>query len=269
VSLTVARFVTAALFCGAWCLIFRPRESATVLRRHWRRLLLCGFLAVPQYNFALYYAQQHGVEAPVASLTTALLPLFVMVLSVLFLGERFTARRLSGFAVAVAGMVLVSSARGEGLEVAYPALLALTAVAPVSWSIYTVVSKPLAAEVSPVVWSYLATTLGALMVVPLIPTYTWPHVVALDGPGWFALLYLALPCTVLGFALWTWLLRHLPATVVGFTVFLNPPLTTLSKAAFALLLPATFVFAVQPREWVGGAVVLLGMGIALTGVSKA
>ncbi len=269
VSLTVARFVTAALFCGGYCLLFRLGESVAILRRHWRRLLLCGFLAVPLYNFSLYYAQQHGVEAPVASLTTALLPVFVMVLSVLFLGERFTTRRLLGLSIAVSGMVLVASARGESLEVTYPALLALTAVAPISWSIYSVVSKPLAGEISPVVWSYLAITVGALMVVPLIPVHTWPDVVALDGVGWFALLYLALPCTVLGFALWTWMLRHLPATVVGFTVFLNPPLTTLSKAAFALLLPATFAFAVQPREWLGGAIALVGMGIALTGVSKA
>ena len=29
-------------------------------------------LAVPGYNLALYYGQQHGVPAPVASLTTAL-----------------------------------------------------------------------------------------------------------------------------------------------------------------------------------------------------
>ncbi len=232
-------------------------------------MLLCGFLAVPQYNFALSYSQQHGIAAPVASLTTALLPLFVMVLSVLYLGERFTVRRLIGFSIAISGMILVATGRGDGLDVGYLALLALTAVAPLSWAIYSVISKPVATEVSPMVWSYLAISAGALMVVPLMPLHAWPDLLVLDRPGWFALLYLALPCTVLAFALWTWLLKHLPATVVGFTVFLNPPLTTLSKAGFALLLPATFAFSSQPREWLGGVVALIGMAVALTGVNKA
>ena len=31
------------------------------------------------------------------------------------------------------------------------------------WSIYSVVSKPMAGRVSPVVWTYLATTIGAAM----------------------------------------------------------------------------------------------------------
>ena len=269
VSLTVARFVFAAIPAGLYCLFFRRQESVRAVGLHWRRLLVCGLLGVPVYNFALFYAQQHGVQAPVASLTTALLPLFVMVLSVMFLGERFTHRRLVGFAIALAGMLIVAGTRGEGLEIAYPALLALTAVAPICWSIYTVISKPMAAEVSPVVWSYLSMTIGTLMVAPLMPRYAWPDVVALDRGGWFALIYLSLPCTVLGFALWTWLLRHLPAPVVGFTVFLNPPLTTISKALLALALPATFAFAVQPTEWLGGAITLTGMAVALTGVNKA
>ena len=61
----------------------------------------------------------------------------------------------------------------------------------------------------------------------------------------------------------TWLLQRLPATAVGFTVFLNPPLTTLSKWALAGLFPAVFTFTIVSREWVGGLVTLLGMGVAL------
>jgi drug/metabolite transporter (DMT)-like permease len=76
-------------------------------------------------------------------------------------------------------------------------------------------------------------------------------------------LYLALPCTVGGFALWTWLLRHLPASTVGFTVFLNPPLTTASKAVLAVLAPATFAFTITGREWLGGGLALGGLAVAL------
>ena len=42
-----------------------------------------------------------------------------------------------------------------------------------------------------------------------------------------AALYLALPCTLFGYAAWIWALKRLPAGDVAAFVFLNPPLATL------------------------------------------
>jgi drug/metabolite transporter (DMT)-like permease len=263
VGLTVARFLVAGALCAVYCFVFRPAESIAVLRAEWPRLLACGFFAVPGYNLALYYGQQHGVPAPIASLTTTLVPLFVMLLAAFFLRERLTSRRVIGFAAAAVGMVVISLANKGGVEMRYPVLIAITALAPLSWSIYSVVSKPVTGRVSPVVLTYLATTIGALMMMPMLPGSTWRQWSTLDAAGWAALLYLAIPCTVMGFAVWTWLLRHLPASTVGFSVFLNPPLTTTSKYIHAALFPATFAFTIVPQEWVGGVLALVGMGIAV------
>ena len=263
IGLTVARFLPAGLICALYSFGVRGAESLVIVRRYWPRLVLCGALAVPGYNLPLYLAQQRGVPAPIASLTTALVPLFVLILAALFLGERPHRRGMLGFAVAFAGMLVVSIARrGEGGS-AYPLLIALAALAPLSWSIYSVLSKPLAGRVSPVLWTYLATTAGGLMVLPFLPTYAWESLKRLDASGWLALTYLVLPCTVLGFALWTWLLKQLPASSVGLTVFLNPPMTTLSKYILATTLPATFVFTISGLEWLGGALALLGLTVAL------
>jgi O-acetylserine/cysteine efflux transporter len=263
VSLSVARFLPAAILCAAYCFGWCRAESLTILRRHWPRLLVCGFFAVPGYNLALYYAQQHGVPAPVASLITTLVPLFVMGMAAIFLRERLTVRRLAGFALAATGMVVIASAKNGEATSAYPLLVAIAALAPLSWSIYSVVSKPMTGRVRPIVWTYLAITLGSLMMLPLLPGETWRRWAMLDGTGWAALLYLSVPCTVLGFAVWTWLLRHLPASTVGFTVFLNPPLTTTSKYLLASLFPATFLFTILPLEWLGGALTLVGMAVAV------
>jgi O-acetylserine/cysteine efflux transporter len=262
-ALTVARLLPAAALGALYCFGFRRRESVTVLRGHWPRLLLCGFLVGPAYNLALYYTQQNGLPAPVASLVTTLVPLFVMLLAAAFLQERLTARRIAGFGVAALGMLVISQARKGGDGSGYGWLVAIAALAPLCWSVYSVTSKPLAGRVSPIVWTYLATTLGGVMLLPLLPGPALRQWSALDSLGWVALLYLSIPCTVLGFALWTWLLRHLPASSVGFTVFLNPPLTTASKFLLATLFPATFLFAIQPREWVGGALTLAGLAIAV------
>lgn len=262
-SLTVARVLPAALICALYCFGFRREESLALLRSDWPRLLFCGFLVGPGYNMALYYSQQDGLPAPVASLVTTLVPLFVMTLAALFLGERLTRRRLVGFGVAALGMLIISQVRKGDGGGGYGWLIAIAALAPLCWSIYSVLSKPVTGRASPIVWTYLATTLGGLMLLPLLPGETWRQWSALDGLGWAALLYLSIPCTVLGFAVWTWLLRHLPASSVGFTVFLNPPLTTASKFVLATIFPATFFFSVRPWEWAGGLLTLSGLAIAV------
>jgi drug/metabolite transporter (DMT)-like permease len=265
IGLTVARFLTAAVLCAVYCFGFRFRDSMALLRSHAPRLLACGALAVPAYNLALYYGQQHGVPAPVASLTTTLVPLFVMLLAAATLGERITTARVAGFAVAAVGMGIIASSRKQGLEVAYPTLIAVTALAPLSWSGYSVLSKEPMRHTSPVLWTYLSIIAGTALVLPLGSLGAWRQWRELDPAAWGALLYLAVPCTVLGFLIWTWLLRHLPAATVGFTVFLNPPLTTTWKYVLSVAAPATFAFAVLPREWIGGAFTLAGLTIAVRG----
>jgi drug/metabolite transporter (DMT)-like permease len=263
VGLTCGRFLPAAAFAAAYCLAFRRREAVALARAEWRRLLPSAVVAVPAYNLALYYGQQAGVPAPVASLTTALLPFFVMLLAALFLGEALTRPRVIGFAVAAAGMALIALAKRDEVGTAYPLLVLVTAGAPLSWAVFSVLSKPLAGRASPLVWTYLVIATGGVLVLPLLPLGGWEQLAALDGPGWLALGYLVLPCTVVGFAVWTWLLRHLPASSVGFTVFLNPPLTALSKLALATLVPAVFVFQIEPQEWAGGLLALAGLAVAV------
>jgi len=261
-SLTAARFAIAAALCAAYLAVFRRAEAAAAIRAHWRRLVLAGLFCVPGYNLALYWGQQHEVAAPVASLLTALAPLFVMLLSALFLAERITARRGLGFLVAIAGVVLVARSgtghRGE----AYPLLVAVTALGPLSWSIYTVITKPVTGRVPPLVWTYLAVVFGTVPTLLWLPWRGAPEIAALDGVGWLCLLHLVVLCTVLGFALWVWLLSRMAATSVGFTIFLNPPMTTMQKLLLAGLFPAAFAFTVTTGEIAGGVVMLIGVGVA-------
>ena len=264
ISLTVARFVPVFPICvlysvapGRW-----PKTKA-ILRQRWRRLTVSGLLAVPGYNAALYFGQEHGVPAPVASVTTTLAPIFILGLSILFLGERLTLRRAFGFLLCISGMGVIGLARSGSSQTAYPLVVAVTALAPACWSLFSVLTKPMMRTIDSVHWTYLAIAIGSIPGLLLLPWFGGPELRALDAIGWGWLIYLSILATVVGFALWTWLLRHLPASTVGLTVFLNPPLTTISKVALAAALPATFAFQVTPLEEVGGAIVLAGLGIAV------
>jgi drug/metabolite transporter (DMT)-like permease len=199
----------------------------------------------------------------VASLITALAPLFLMILSALFLGERITLRRVLGFLIAVTGLAVIAGARDTEGAFTYPALIALTTLAPLCWSCHSVITKTVAGRVSPLVWTYLAVVMGTVPLLPLLPFAGLPEMAALDAAGWGYLAYLSVFCTVVGFALWTWLLSRLQASTVGFTIFLNPPMTTGYKYLLAALFPAVFAFTVAPGEALGGLVVLAGVAVAV------
>ena len=104
---------------------------------------------------------------------------------------------------------------------------------------------------------------GSLPLLPLVPWYGGPALLALDARGWSWLLYLSLLGTVGGNAVWSWLLKHLPASRTGFTIFLNPPLTAGSKALLAALFPAAFTFHIAKWEWIGGLLALTGVALAV------
>lgn len=270
VSLSIARFVPVLPFCLIWALAVRRRECLALVRRFPGRAAVAGLLSVPGYNLALYTGQQRGVPAPVASLVTALVPLFLMLLAAVFLAEPLTLRKGVAFSVALAGLVTIAASRptlqgpgGPRSVAAYAALLGVTALAPLCWSVYSILSKPVTAVASPLDWTFLTLGLGSLPLVALLPLRGGRELATLDAAGWGALLFLSILCTVVGYAVWSWLLRRLPASTVGFFTFLNPPLTALSKLALALALPATFVWDVTPLEIAGAALALAGLALAL------
>lgn len=266
-TLTVARFAPVAVACALWCFAAHPRESWEIVRAHPWRLLACGFLVVPAYNFSLYHAMQQRVAGPIASLVTTLAPLYLVLLGAAFLGERITLRKAAGLALGFGGMALIALSRPPGADTrAWQVFEA--ALAPLAWSVHTVLTRPVAKARSPVLWTCLVLVVGTLLVLPMVPFAGMPDVVRLGTKELALLGYLAFAATIGGFAVWSWLLRHLPASTAGLTIFLNPPLTLVSKIALATLLPASFVVAISAQEWLGGAVMLAGVAFAVAGARR-
>jgi O-acetylserine/cysteine efflux transporter len=288
-SLSAARFSPLVPLCLVYCLGFRRRACLELLRRHPVRLPLAGLLAVPAYNLALYYGQQHGVPPPVAALTTGLTPLLLLLFAAVALDEPLTGRRIAAFAIALAGLFTISLSRGGfgGLPT-FGLLLAITAIAPVSWSIYTVLSKAVVGTQqlsqlrvatpespgeemaatkppagSPLDWTYLTMGIGSLPLLALLPFHGGRELALLRPGGWVALFHLSILSAFVGYAVWSWLLRHLPASTVAFFVFLNPPLTLVSKLLLSTLLPAYFVWHLNRLELLGSALAIAGLAIAI------
>ncbi len=245
------------------CLMSRRairEETFETIRATPMKLIGMGIFGVAGYNYFIYLGQSE-IKPGAAALVTTLAPLFTLILAILFLREKVVPRRIAGMLLAFTGLFIVLSwgrvgmGRITGVENADVKYMLLAALAPLSWSFYTILGKDLLAHRSPAVVTCLPVVIGTLPLL-FLATPEFLAKTALMGPShWFALAYLSFASTLLGFFIWNLALRHLPASSVASFIYLNPPFA----AFFGWLL-----FGEEVTLWflAGSAVVLAGLYMA-------
>ncbi|HUL79655.1 MAG TPA: DMT family transporter [Vicinamibacteria bacterium] len=243
-----ARFLPVLLGAG---LLLAGRRPLRLPRAAWWRIVAMGVLGVPVYNLAFLHGLK-TVPTGTAALIIATNPVFTVVLARLFLGETFGFRRLVGLGMALVGVFVVIR-YGTGKPVDWPYLtsaLVLT-LAPLAWAGYTVIGRGLPAAADAIDTTYALLFVGSLPLLVLATPDLGRRLVA-QPAACGAALYLAVPCTLVGYAGWIWALKKLPAGEVAAFVFLNPPLANLWSRLFEGA-------RLEPPFLLGAAVLLAGV----------
>ena len=255
-TLAILRLVIGALVLAP---LARPRPSDPALSRDDRRALAwMGIL-----GFAAAYAFSNWGIASSTATNAALLivvePVSLMLMSPLFLGERLTRREGVGAALAIAGTVLVVVNGIPGVTAALAphwrgdSLLVLAGVAYASYSMFgrRVLARHAATGITlrSLLW-------GAATLLPLAlaewatgarPVWT---ATAIAGT-----LYLSVVITALGYLVWNWALRLVPAPKAA--IFLNVQPIVGALLGAALLDEPLTVFTI-----VGGMGIVAGLAVA-------
>jgi drug/metabolite transporter (DMT)-like permease len=239
---TVGQVPPIALSFWRWALAlalvlpFTFREVAAarpILLAHWRAVLGLGLFSVAAYNTLLYLALQ-TTTAINATLVTASMPVMILLLSRLWLGETIRRRQAIGILVSAAGMVAVVS-KGDlgGL-----ALLGLTAGdglmlgAVLSWAVYSVMLRRYPVPVGGLA---LLTVLIAVGVAGILPLYLWElSTGATIQPGWSAwaaIAYTAVFPSLLAYYFWNGGVARLGAATAGQYTYLMPLFTAVLAVA--------------------------------------
>jgi drug/metabolite transporter (DMT)-like permease len=227
-ALLTLRYGFVAPFCLAFCL-YRIRPLRTLLARDGWKVLALGLLLVPCYNLALNWGQGR-VPPATASLLISMNPVFTFLLAAAFLKERPGVTKLLGMCLSFLGIYLLISAQHRLFGGGYVPAALVVLIAPLAWAGATVMAKPMTRSTDPLLLSLASTGLGSLPFMFTLGLGTGGvHQVLghLSTIGWIALIHLSALCTLLGFVLWFWALRRLPASTVASFVFLNPPLTSI------------------------------------------
>lgn len=205
----------------------------------------------------LWYYGLHLTLAVNAAIIGATGPIFVAMLSALWLRERLSTLNLVGVALSSAGVILTIT-RGSlrvllelDLNAGDFVILSSQGV----WAVYSVYARSVARRFAPTVVTTGSYVVSIVVLVPLaLFERPWTAVPALTVPVGLAILYAALVVTV-SHIWFYWANRVVPAAIVALTVNLIP-FEVLAFSWWVLDEPITWVHAA------GALVVILGVGLA-------
>jgi len=260
-ALVFWRLVFGLLILLAW--ISMRGSSLRLGRGDLFRISLAGLLLASSSLLTVT-----GIEmsnATDASLLYAFEPVWGIILASIILKERFLITTAAGLVLVLAGLVRLSGLDISAALWTGPGVVGVGNLIVVAGllteSFFTIVLKPVAKErdAAVIFAGVLAVAVAALAVpVGVRGDLSLPA----SGRSLFAIAYLSVICTAMGYTLWVAMMRHIPVNVMLFTIFIQP-------VAGALI--ATFALgeAIDGRLIAGGALLMAGMAIAVVGHMRA
>lgn len=204
------------------------------------------------------YIQLTGLRFTTAANTGWIIgttPVFIALLSWLFLKEKLDAKKISGIFISLIGLLLlIGKGKLSGISFiqSFGDLLVLASC--VTWGFYTVVNRKISMSYSPVMSIFYLFVFMSLITVPFVVNVATAHAVAALSPtGWFAIVFLGVFCSGLGYVLWAQSLSEIKTANAAAFLYLEP---------FVTILGAWF-FLGEPLT---GMMMLSGM-IIMTGVA--
>jgi len=217
------RFLVAGVVLFGWmCLKGTPSPS----RREWASAsLLAVCIFVLDYGL-LFWAEQR-VPSGIAAVMLATIPVFMALSEILFLRtQRLTFRLALALLVGIGGvLVLVSRSLGLGEAPIDTAGAVALVIAAVSWSIASALNRKLPLPESKGMSSGAQMLVGGILLAVAAAAFgefRGFHIEAVSRGAWFALAYLIVAGSIIGFTAYVWLLHHESPTKVGTYAYVNP-----------------------------------------------
>lgn len=260
IQVLLIRVYMAAMVFG-FLLILWSGKIPRFSRQAWKTLILVGLFGVVSNQLFVSLGASY-LSAAVASMLATSTPIFMAILSRFFFGERLTRRKLFGIFVAFVGFLIVilfGSGNAEfSVNNAIGVLIIL--LAPLSWTISTLLSKPLMMEHDPKIVTGLSTVVAGVILLPAL--LSQPDVVqnalAFDRGSWLAASITSVFAVVVAYTLWYQGLRRLEPTQIAIYVYLVP----FFGVIFAWLVRGESITA---YVLLGGAAILSGVIITNSG----
>lgn len=222
------RFFTAGLVMYAW---LRLKGTPAPSPREWVSASGLGALIFLFDYGCLFWAEQRSPSG-VTAVVLATTPVFIALLEIIFLRtQKLTVRLGLALIVGVCGVAVLmnhSFSLGEA-PIDRAAAIALL-VASATWSIATILTRrvPLPASKSMSAAAQMLTGGALLFVLAAVSNeFAGFRMGAVSRNAWFALVYLIIAGSIVGFTAYVWLLHYESPTKVGTYAYVNPVVAVL------------------------------------------
>jgi drug/metabolite transporter (DMT)-like permease len=221
--LAAMRFSVAGLVLFGWVLARGERAPSL---REWRSASLLG-LVIFVFDYGLLFWAEQRVPSGIAAVMLATIPVFMALSEIIFLRtQRLTVRLALALSIGLGGVaVLMSRALNLG-DAAIDKWGAIALIcASISWSIASVLARKLPLPSSKVMSSGAQMLTGGILLTVAAGAFGEFrnfHPGAVSREVWFALLYLIVAGSIIGFTAYVWLIHHESPTKVGTYAYVNP-----------------------------------------------
>jgi drug/metabolite transporter (DMT)-like permease len=240
------------------------RRASPSLREWASASFLAILIFVLDYGL-LFWAEQR-VPSGIAAVMMATIPVFMAMGEIIFLKtQRLTVRLGFALLVGIAGVVvLVGRLMKVGEAAVDTAGACALIVAAVSWSVAASISRKMSLPKSKVMSSGAQMLSGGILLTltaALLGEFRGFRVQAVSSGAWFALAYLVVAGSIIGFTAYVWLIHHESPTKVGTYAYVNPVVAVL----VGYFLGGEVI---GPRTFVGTLLVLVSVLIITTTPAK-
>jgi drug/metabolite transporter (DMT)-like permease len=230
----------------------------------WRRVadrgVLLKLFGLSLFGAGLHYGFQtvglQTTNASNASVYVATGPITILLLAVLFLGEKLNSRKVVGIVIAMAGVLMVMGLDTlAGFELDGNLMGDLLVFASiVMWGCFTVFGKKITGELGALTVTAAVTLIGAAWMAPvgwIEIQRTGFSLAGITPVAWLAIAYLGACCNFLAVLLYFTALGHTESQKVGVYLYAIPPMTAVA-AALVLAEPITLGLVVGTLLVIGG-----------------
>jgi drug/metabolite transporter (DMT)-like permease len=253
-NLTILRFIVVCFtFLGLYLAkrkVFTPLERKDVIP-----LFLLGFFGVIVYHLGLNYGQQF-VTPGVASLIIATIPIYTVIMALVFLKERITPLIALGILISLVGVIIITLWGKPDTELEIDYLLGAVGVfiAAIVGAAYTIAGKKYLERYTPLSLTTYAMLLGSLGLIPFVTPSFMTQITSLTLPTIGAILFLGVCSTVVAYTVWYIVLAYTTASSLSAYVYAVPLVSTVASYLF-------FGHTVTVYFIVGGVLVIGGLMI--------
>ena len=200
----------------------------------------------------LIYMAARTIDSVTISLLNLPAPIFLAILTAVFLKQKIGLGQSAGMAVAIGGVLVIlmggSSASSINLR-SGDLWMILNALC---FAIYSFLQTKRPAFLSQITLLTATVFVGVLILSPAFLGFDWRHFLTLGIKEWLVLAFLGIFNSVLAYLMWNSALTRIGPVKTGIVYYLQPVFSILGAALF-------FGTSIRPIQMIGGCVIITGI----------